>query len=86
VAPIFIAALSLAGLLSALLLSEIGRYFSWIAIGFPVVVSLFAFVQYIFRRNRIDPAKEPRSGLLRCRIFAAQNHVVGFQGFRQNAD
>jgi hypothetical protein len=35
-APILIGLLSLAGLVSALLFGELGRYFSWIAVGWPI--------------------------------------------------
>jgi hypothetical protein len=36
-APLMIGLASLAGLLAALLLGEIGRYFSWLAVGSPIV-------------------------------------------------
>lgn len=42
-APIMIGVLALAGLLSALLAGDIGRYFSWFGVGVPVVVAAFAY-------------------------------------------
>jgi hypothetical protein len=36
--PIIIGTVSLAGLMAALLLGEIGRYFSWVAVGLPVIL------------------------------------------------
>jgi hypothetical protein len=36
--PIIIGPISLAGLMAALLLGEIGRYFSWVAVGLPVIL------------------------------------------------
>ncbi len=46
-APILIGAISLAGLLAALLFAGPGRYFSWPAVGLPVFVVLwFAFRNY----------------------------------------
>jgi hypothetical protein len=36
--PIIIGIVSLAGLMAALLLGVIGRYFSWIAVGLPVIL------------------------------------------------
>jgi hypothetical protein len=41
--PIVIGVLSLAGLLSALLLGDIGRVFSWVAVGSPIAVSAWVF-------------------------------------------
>jgi hypothetical protein len=35
--PIIIGIVSLAGLMAALLLGETARYFSWIAVGLPVI-------------------------------------------------
>ena len=35
--PIVIGLLSLAGLISALLFGQLGRYFSWIAVGSPII-------------------------------------------------
>jgi hypothetical protein len=37
-APLLIGSASLAGLLAALLLGEIGRYLSWFAVGSPIIV------------------------------------------------
>jgi hypothetical protein len=36
--PIIIGIVSLAGLMAALLLGEIARYFSWMAVGLPVIL------------------------------------------------
>jgi hypothetical protein len=36
--PILTGLLSLAGLVSALLFGETGRYFSWIAVGWPILL------------------------------------------------
>jgi len=47
--PIIIGLLSLAGLISALLFGEVGRYFSWIAIGSPIIVLSWLFVQRCHR-------------------------------------
>ena len=46
--PLLIGLLSIAGLLAALL-SEGGRYFSWIALGAPIAVTAWFFM----RRRRI---------------------------------
>jgi hypothetical protein len=43
--PIVIGLLSLAGLVAALLFGGIGRYFSWIAVGSPVVLTAWLFAQ-----------------------------------------
>jgi hypothetical protein len=43
--PIVIGLLSLAGLVAALLFGGIGRYFSWIAVGSPVVLTVWLFAQ-----------------------------------------
>jgi hypothetical protein len=42
-APIVIGVLSLAGLLSALLAGDIGRYFSWFALGVPLAIAGWAY-------------------------------------------
>jgi hypothetical protein len=42
-APIVIGVLSLGGLLSALLAGDVGRYFSWFALGIPVVIVAWAW-------------------------------------------
>jgi hypothetical protein len=47
--PILIGLLSLSGLLSALLLDEAGRYFSWIAVGSPVILSAWLLAKRLFR-------------------------------------
>ena len=49
--PIIIGLLSLCGLLSALLF-ESGRYFSWIAVGSPIVLAAWVFVRRRPRRSR----------------------------------
>jgi hypothetical protein len=36
--PIIIGLVSLAGLMAALLLGQVARYFSWIAVGLPVIL------------------------------------------------
>ncbi|MDB5563733.1 MAG: hypothetical protein JWP84_299 [Tardiphaga sp.] len=46
--PIVIGVLSLAGLLSALLFNELGRIFSWFAVGLPLAITAWVYV----RRNR----------------------------------
>jgi hypothetical protein len=43
--PIVIGVLSLAGLLSALLAGDLGRYFSWVALGLPAVIALWAYAR-----------------------------------------
>ena len=43
--PIIIAVLSLAGLLSALLLGDAGRYLSWFAVGLPVLICAYAWLR-----------------------------------------
>lgn len=42
-APIVIGMLSLAGLLSALLAGDFGRYVSWFGVGLPVVIAAWAY-------------------------------------------
>jgi hypothetical protein len=44
-APIVIGALSLAGLLSALLAGDVGRWFSWIALALPLAVSAWVWLR-----------------------------------------
>jgi hypothetical protein len=44
-APILVAALTLLGLLAALLWGEIGRFVSWIAVGSPLLVILWAWLR-----------------------------------------
>jgi hypothetical protein len=53
--PIIIGVLSLAGLLSALLLGDAGRVFSWIAVGCPIAVSAW----FLFRARRSARREEP---------------------------
>ena len=47
--PLLIGALSIAGLLSALLYEGFGRYLSWLALGAPVALTAWFFA----RRKRI---------------------------------
>jgi hypothetical protein len=44
-APIVIGVLSLGGLLSALLLGDIGKYLSWVALAVPVAIAVRAYVR-----------------------------------------
>jgi hypothetical protein len=48
--PIVIGLLSLAGLISALLFGQLGRYFSWIAVGSPIILLLWLLIQR-YRRS-----------------------------------
>jgi len=43
--PIMIGLLSLSGLVSALLFDEIGRYFSWLAVGAPIILVAWLLVK-----------------------------------------
>ena len=43
--PLLLGVLSIAGLLTALLSEGVGRYFSWIAVGAPVVITAWFFVR-----------------------------------------
>ena len=43
--PLALGVLSVAGLLTALLSEGAGRYFSWIAVGAPVVVTTWFFAR-----------------------------------------
>jgi len=43
--PLLLGLLSIAGLLTALLSEGVGRYFSWIAVGAPVVITAWFFVR-----------------------------------------
>jgi hypothetical protein len=43
--PLLIGVLSVAGLLTALLSEGAGRYFSWIAVGAPVVLTAWFFAR-----------------------------------------
>jgi hypothetical protein len=47
--PLLLGLLSVAGLLSALLSEGAGRYFSWIAVGAPIVLTVWFFA----RRKRV---------------------------------
>lgn len=42
-APIIVGVLSLAGLLSALLAGDLGRYFSWFGVGLPIAIVAWAY-------------------------------------------
>jgi hypothetical protein len=44
-APIVVGVLSLAGLLSALLLGDPGRWFSWFALALPVAIAARAWLK-----------------------------------------
>jgi hypothetical protein len=44
-APIVIAALTLAGLLAALLYGDFGRYLSWITVALPVAISAWTWLR-----------------------------------------
>jgi hypothetical protein len=50
--PMIIGLLSLSGLLSALLF-ESGRYFSWIAVGSPIILAAWSFI-----RRHPGPSRE----------------------------
>jgi membrane protein implicated in regulation of membrane protease activity len=43
--PLLLSALSIAGLLSALLSAGPGRYFSWLALGAPVALTAWFFAR-----------------------------------------
>jgi hypothetical protein len=49
--PIAIGVLTLAGLLSALLLGQPGRIFSWLAVGLPVAVSAWFLLRSMARNS-----------------------------------
>jgi hypothetical protein len=44
-APIFVGLLLSSGLLSALLSEGLGRYFSWISVGSPLMICLWFYLQ-----------------------------------------
>jgi hypothetical protein len=44
-APIAIGALSLGGLLSALLMGDVGRWLSWFALALPVAIAAWAWMK-----------------------------------------
>ncbi len=50
-APILIGAISLAGLFTALLSGDSGRYISWPAVGLPVLVVLWVGFRSFFIRS-----------------------------------
>jgi hypothetical protein len=55
-APVVIGVLSLSGLLSALLFDGIGRYFSWIAVGMPIILVAWLISRRMFAtRSRRAP-------------------------------
>jgi hypothetical protein len=43
--PIVVGALSLAGLLSALLLGNVGRYFAWCVLAVPPAIAMWAYAR-----------------------------------------
>jgi len=43
--PLLLGLLSVAGLLTALMSEGVGRYFSWIAVGAPVLVTAWFYVR-----------------------------------------
>lgn len=43
--PILVAALTLGGLLAALLLGDLGRYVSWVTVAVPVVICLWTWLR-----------------------------------------
>jgi hypothetical protein len=43
--PLLLGVLSVAGLLTALMSEGVGRYFSWIAVGAPVLVTAWFYVR-----------------------------------------
>jgi hypothetical protein len=49
--PTIIGLLSLSGLFSALLFEGIGRYFSWIAVGSPILVTSWLFAKRLLRSS-----------------------------------
>ncbi|MBR0750599.1 hypothetical protein JQ604_00210 [Bradyrhizobium jicamae] len=50
-APLIVGVLSLAGLLSALLAGDFGRYFCWIAVALPVAIVTIVWLRPRFRRD-----------------------------------
>ncbi len=50
--PIVVGLLSLSGLLSALLLEQAGRYFSWIAVGSPILLTAWLLARRLLRLSR----------------------------------
>ena len=51
-APILLAALTVTGLLAALLWGDIGRYVAWVTVGSPVVVILWAWRRRGTKKHR----------------------------------
>jgi hypothetical protein len=49
--PLVIGLLSLTGLISALLFDELGRYFSWIGVGSPIIILSSIFFIQRWRRS-----------------------------------
>ena len=49
--PIMIGLLSLSGLLSAFLFDEIGRYFSWLAVGAPIILVAWLSVKRLLLKR-----------------------------------
>ena len=47
--PILLGVLSMAGLLAALLLGDVGRYLSWLTVGAPVLVIAWVWFRLRFR-------------------------------------
>ncbi|KJC57028.1 hypothetical protein UP10_30560 [Bradyrhizobium sp. LTSPM299] len=50
-APIVVAVLTLCGLLAALLLGDVGRYFSWLAVAAPVAIVAWAWLRLRLRQR-----------------------------------
>ena len=50
-APIIIAVLTMCGLLAALLLGDVGRYFSWLAVAVPVGIVAWAWLRLRLRQR-----------------------------------
>jgi amino acid transporter len=44
-APILVAALTLTGLLAALMLGAFGRYLSWVTVAVPVIICLWTWLR-----------------------------------------
>jgi hypothetical protein len=57
--PIIIGVMSLAGLLSALLLGDAGRVFSWLAVGCPIGVSAWFWFRARRSANREEAGPSP---------------------------
>ncbi|KJC42375.1 hypothetical protein UP09_19300 [Bradyrhizobium sp. LTSP885] len=48
-APIVAAVLTMGGLLAALLLGDVGRYFSWLTVASPAAIVAWAWLRLRFR-------------------------------------